>query len=85
MKERLDFVTNSSSASYIIRKDKITYKQAKQIYDHSQFVANKYDAWSISESNTDIKVSTIMDNFDMHDYLVNIVGIDDQDIECGNY
>jgi len=71
MKMRTDFVTNSSSASYIISKKRITEEQRVDIYDHEKFCDN-YDTWSISEDELYIRMSTSMDNFDMYQYLIDI-------------
>jgi len=83
MKIRKGFVSNSSSSSFIIGLSDISAKQLKQIYNHRLFVTNKNDWWDIVETEDYIKVSTFMDNFDMHTYLINI-GINDEDID-GSY
>jgi hypothetical protein len=79
MKERNGFVTNSSSASYIISKKKITTEQVQDIYDHAKFAfykssdgSNYSNAWHIEEDELYIQVSTSMDNFNMYQYLLDI-------------
>jgi hypothetical protein len=68
VKTREDFVTNSSSSSFIIRKTDLTEKQIQTIYDHEGF-ACAMDVWDISEDEETIFGQTSMDNFDMHEYF----------------
>jgi hypothetical protein len=85
MKIRNGFVSNSSSSSFVISKDELTYKQIQQIYDYSseaQKHSEYYDFgcvdnyWSISENEYYISGYCDMDNFDMYEYLVNFMKID---------
>jgi hypothetical protein len=39
------------------------------------------DEWSIWETDELICGSTMMDNFDIHDYLLNVVGISEEHIK----
>lgn len=86
MKIRTGFVSNSSSASFIIHKEKDNYgvhcmltpEQIQLIHDHED-VCEKYDlhcdsedAWSVYEEDDCIKASTSMDNFDMEEFLKRI-------------
>lgn len=78
MKFRSDFVTNSSSSSFILDKRLLTKTQINLIHDHIN-VAEKYgeqwgshagNAWNVEDYGGDtIKVSTYMDNFSMSEFF----------------
>ena len=77
MKTRLDYVTNSSSSSFLIMKNNITSKQAEAIKKHSQLgkklgLLYSEDAWDIDESQNFISGKTWMDNFDMGEFFETI-------------
>jgi len=83
MKLKTDFVTNSSSSSFVIATEHLTKEQIAMIHDHIETALiieskdkdidfgfpNRGDAWTISEANGEISGSTIMDNFDMMGFL----------------
>lgn len=89
MKIKSDFITNSSSSSFIISKTNLTKKQIWLIHNHIEvgmIIANEqgrteYESpWEITETKNEIKCSTSMDNFDLKWYLREI-GIKDEDIQ----
>jgi hypothetical protein len=77
MKIREDFVTNSSSSSFLIAKKHLDNDQIKAIRRHSALgeklgISWFEDAWDIKENNDYITGSTWMDNFDMEEFLEKI-------------
>ena len=82
MKIRTGFVSNSSSASFVIKKDNLTEEQVKKILDYMKF--EDKDGWDITETTNTIRGWTIIDNGDMDEYLEEI-GIDWKEIEWEDY
>lgn len=85
MKIKIDFVTNSSSASFIILKKKLTKLQIVLIKNHieatNMLKESYYDCpWSISEDKDWIEGDTSMDNFDM-EWFLETIGVDADDIK----
>ena len=89
MKIKTDFVTNSSSASFVIPKSCLTKKQIYMIINHIELAAmvqESYegdlylDAWIIEVKKHSVEGDTSMDNFDMGWFLRNIVKVDEENI-----
>jgi len=80
MKVRIDFVTNSSSSSFTILTDTLSEKQVLAIINHSELgkmigIEYSSDAWKIVITDRMVSAETIINNFDMGDFLDKI-GVD---------
>jgi len=90
MKIRNGFVSNSSSSSFCIKLDNLTYSQVSNIENHIEagegfgIYGDNYDRWDIciNRENNEITGFTIMDNFDMAKFL-SCIGIPEGFIEWG--
>jgi len=83
MKIRNGFVSNSSSSSFIVKKEGLNELQIYAIHNHIEMV-NKMifpewtaeehpdGAWNVKEHDNIIELSTGMDNFDMEFFLKKI-------------
>lgn len=77
MKTRSDYVTNSSSSSFIISKKYLDEEQVEAIKNHRVLAErlgldNFDDPWDIEENDDYITGYTCMDNFDMDEFLEKI-------------
>ncbi len=93
MKIKIEFITNSSSASFTILKKNLSAAQADLIKNHiaesNNFILHRGpqhqiynspgDAWQIIETEDSIEGYTSMDNFDM-DWFLEKIGVADRHI-----
>lgn len=87
MKHRTDFVTNSSSASFIIQRADITDPQLFLIVNYrelSQQLGLDYDYWNIDYDDESVSGFTTMENEDMMYLLTKHIGISRHVIEWGD-
>lgn len=94
MKLKVDFITNSSSASFTILRSDLTPLQELMIIDHIEAAhllmkadpsldfgwPNKNDAWAITVTDDEIKGDCSMDNFYMTE-LLRVIGVPDEKID----
>ena len=76
MKTRNGFVSNSSSSSFLINIDKLTLEQIEMIKNHP---AEGYEKWELREVKG-LLCTTSMDNFDLKEYVLTKVGVEENDI-----
>lgn len=82
MKVRAGFVSNSSSSSFVVRREDINAKQLYQIIHHEELAesfglyCSDGSSWSIEDDLSEVvKGSTWMDNFNMRAFM-DCIGID---------
>ena len=92
MKFKIDFVTNSSCASFVISKNYLNPMQLQTLRHIEQFAemycpeemehyeGQRFTGWTITETDDEMKGYTSMDNFDMLKLLIEI-GIREDKIE----
>jgi len=80
MKIRKGYVSNSSSASFVIKKKHLTEEQLEAIRDHYNYAVTRFydldtawcnegDSWHLKEDEKKIYGETSMNNFDMREFL----------------
>jgi len=90
MKNRNGFVSNSSSSSFIVKKEGLNELQIYAIHNHIEIVNKKIfteweyeenvdESWDVTENENTIELSTWMDNFDMEFFLKKI-GVPEENI-----
>lgn len=78
MKMRTGFVSNSSSASFMVALTALTAKQYQTILDYDEFNHSpSSDSWDFELIDNDkfLRGYTYMDNGDLAIYLLNKVGV----------
>ena len=89
MKVRRDYVTNSSSSSFVISKKHLDNDQILAINEHislgnklGMYNCNSYNAWDIDENDEYIGGYTWQDNFSMFDFL-DAIGVNSSIVHWG--
>lgn len=87
MKTRIGFVSNSSSSSFVVKKEGLSGKDIKLIDKWDELAKSDYphdkkyiDDWHMTEDDEEYKFSTYMDNFNLIEYFEKELEIDIQDI-----
>jgi len=82
MKIKHDFVTNSSSSSFVISKHWLSPVQIDMIKNHIIIASHLpknfgwFHEWEIQETDGEVWGRTSMDNFDMMEFLKEVVEIE---------
>jgi hypothetical protein len=73
VKIRSGFVSNSSSASFVINLDDLEYLHKEYVADELLNLNPRETAWSIFVEDGKLKGFTTMDNFDMKPLLIKLL------------
>ena len=89
MNFRIDFVTNSSSSSFVISTSKLSEKQVLAIINHSELgkmlgIEYSSQEWKVEVTDEIVTADTCMNNFDMGEFLDKI-GVDRRLVEWDDF
>jgi len=85
MKIRNGFVSNSSSASFVIDRKYVNQDMLNKICDHEDVAEG--EEWTVVTNDKEIICTTYMDNFDLLEY-VRKIGVPEEairDVDGENY
>ena len=87
MKNRIGFVSNSSSSSFILQKFKMTDLQLAQVMDYTNTLKQfnlEDDGWSVTDDGEFIRGDTVLDNGDF-DKMLKAINLNHAAIVDYNY